>query len=242
MRKIETPVLEISNLCKSEKDKVIEGLNIIIPKGDSFAVVYENEKTAELLTDILGGKVKTQKGKIYFKGDDVTGEKNNFGVVGKKSNLVKMKNVADNAAVPIVKRGLARSMANVLVKKELKVFALDEYADKSVANLPKKEAARAELFAAYMCSHELMVIDEPFFDLNDEERAEELARLCNIQKSANISFLILTKNIDIAVKLSDTVMVVNDKFQSVGMVGVDKRRLDKTVEKIDELVVKSYKL
>lgn len=236
MRKIESPLLEVSNLCKTEKDKTIENFNINIARGNSLAILHKNRDTAELLTELLKGEVKAKKGKIYFKGVDATGQKNHFGVVGRKMDIAKTKSVADNAVMPIVKRGLSKSMANVLVSKELKTFELEDYGEKRVALLPKKIALRAELFTAYMCSHELMVIDEPLFALNGDEKKEELSYLLNIKKNANTTFLILTENPEIAVMLADTVMVVKDNMQSVDMVGVDSRRIDKTLEKINELL------
>ena len=42
MKKIASPILEISNLCKKEKNKNISRLNLIIAAGESMAVLYKN--------------------------------------------------------------------------------------------------------------------------------------------------------------------------------------------------------
>lgn len=235
MKKIAAPVLEISNLCKKEKNKSINRLNLIIAAGESMAVLYKNEENIELLCDILKGTKKAEKGKIFFKSTNVTGAKNSFGVVEKKPDIPKARTVTDLAAAPVVKRGLSRKMASVLVQKELGTFQLEEYGDKIAFLLPKNLSRRAELFNAYMCSHELIAIDEPFFDLGEKEREEELKLLEKVKKNSNLSLLLFTQDIDLAVRFTSSVMVVDDNTQSVGIIAVDPKKLEKTSAKIKEL-------
>ena len=235
MKKIAAPVLEISNLCKKEKNKTIERLNLIVPSGDSLSVLYKNEENIELLCDILKGVKKADKGKVFFKSMNVTGLKNFFGVVEKKSDVPKTRSVCDFAAAPIVKRGLSKKMALVLVKKELAGFDLSEYGNKAVSMLPENLLRRAELFNAYMCSHELIVIDDPFFGVDEKERIAELELFERIKNSSKLSLLLFTQDIKLAVRFSDTVMVVDDNTQSVGIISVDRKNMEKTEYKISEL-------
>lgn len=235
MKKVAGPILEISNLYKKVKNKTVERLNISILSGNTFAVLHKNSDNIELLTDIISGRIKTEKGKIFFKGDDVTGIRNVFGVIERKPEIPKLKTVSDFAALPVVKRGLSRNMAEVLVKKELSSFSLSEYGDKNCGKLPKNIALRAELFSAYMCSHELIVIDEPFGILNKDERMKEIEWFGCIKEKLNISLLFFTQDIDIALKLADTIMVVNDRTESVGIVSLDKKAMEKSSRKVKEL-------
>lgn len=236
MKKIAAPILEISNLCsKKEKNKSIDRLNLIIPKGESMAVLYKNETNIELLCDILNGSKKAEKGKVFFKSTNVTGAKNSFGVVEKKPDIPKTRTLSEFAAAPVVKRGLSKKMASVLIQKELAAFDLTDYGDKTVSLLPTNIARRAELFRAYMCSHELIAIDEPFSDLSDDERETELKLLENIKNNSELSLLLFTQDIDLAVRFASSVMVVDNNTQSVGIIAVDKRKIDRTVLKIKEL-------
>ena len=100
MKKIAKPIIELSNICRSDKKCSIERLDLSVPDGDSFAVVYTSPGSISLLLDILSGKVQPKKGKIFFKGDEITGTKNNFGVIKKDAPIPKRKTVADYAAVP----------------------------------------------------------------------------------------------------------------------------------------------
>ena len=235
MKKIAAPILEISNLCKKEKNKNISRLNLIIAAGESMAVLYKNEENIELLCDILKGTKKAEKGKIFFKSTNVTGAKNAFGVIEKKPDIPKTRTVIDFAAAPVVKRGLSRKMASVLVQKELNTFELEEYGDKTASLLPKNLSKRAELFNAYMCSHELIAIDEPFSDLEEKEREAELKLFEKVKNSSNLSLLIFTQDIDLAVRFTSSVMVVDDNTQSVGIIAVDPKKPERTAAKIKEL-------
>ncbi len=235
MKKLSVPILEVSNLIKKTKKADIERLTLNIPKGDTVAVLYKNEENISLLTEILSGKTKPEKGKIFFKGDDVTGVKNSFGVVYDMPVLSKNRTVSECASAPIVKRGLARSMACVLVSKEAKVFGLEEYIDSKIGSLPNAIAARAEVFAAYMCSHELIAINEPFCTVGEEERKAEIKLLLNLKNSSKLSLLVFTKDIETALQFGDYVMAVNEKTESAGIIACDKGKKEKTMQKVKEL-------
>ncbi len=235
MKKISSPVLEISNLYKTEKHKVIEKFNLILQSGESMALLYKNDENIELLCDILKGQKRVDKGKIFFKSADVTDSKNIFGVIEKKPEIPKTRSVIDIGCSPIVKRGLSKSMASVLVKKELGAFLLNEQGDKTAYLLPKNLKLRTEVFGAYMCSHELMAIDEPYLDLSPDQRETELELLEKVKRSVGLSLLVFTKDIDTAVRLADSVMIINDKTQSVGIISVDEKKIQKTKDKINEL-------
>ena len=169
---------------------------------------------------------KTRKALIerLNQSDDVTGEKNAFGVVFDSPVLSKNRTISECASSPIVKRGLARSMAVVLVQKEAKAFGLEEYIDNTIGSLPKNIAARAEVFTAYMCSHDLIAINEPFSTLNEDERKTETELLINLKNSTKLSLLIFTKDIDTALQFGDYIMVVNDKTESTGIIACENLR------------------
>ena len=225
MKKISSPVLEISNLYKTEKHKVIEKFNLILQSGESMALLYKNDENIELLCDILKGQKRVDKGKIFFKSADVTDSKNIFGVIEKKPEIPKTRSVIDIGCSPIVKRGLSKSMASVLVKKELGAFLLNEQGDKTAYLLPKNLKLRTEVFGAYMCS----------LDLSPDQRETELELLEKVKRSVGLSLLVFTKDIDTAVRLADSVMIINDKTQSVGIISVDEKKIQKTKDKINEL-------
>jgi len=235
MKKLSVPILEVSNLIKNTKKANIERLTLNVPKGDTVAVLHKNENNISLLTEILSGKTKPEKGKIFFKGDDVTGVKNAFGIVYDSPVLSKNRTVSECASAPIVKRGLARSMAVVLVQKEAKAFGLEEYINEKIGSLPHNIAARAELFTAYMCSHELIAINEPFSTLDEEERKAETKRLLDLKNSSKLSLLVFTKNIETALLFGDYIMVVNEKTESSGIIASEKGKKEKTQQKVKEL-------
>lgn len=235
MKKIAKPIIEISNIKHSSRKAAIEGMSLSVPNGDSFAVVCQKPDSVALILDIIAGKITPKSGKIFFKGDDVTGDKNNFGVVSSQARLPR-KTVAELAAAPIVKRGLSRSLTSVLVDKELKSFGLSGIAEQTVSKLPEKTAAQAVLFAAYMCSHELMVIDEPFSTLAKNERDEEIKRLARLRREKKVSLLVFTKDVEIAAALADSVMVADDNMRSRGIIAVEERTREKSIDRLNDLL------
>ena len=236
MKKLSKPILELSNICRTDKSGTVERLNLSISSGDCFAVVYDSDKNISLLTEILSGRVPLKKGKIFFKGDDVTGSKNVFGIVTSSPSMPKLKTVAAYAATPVVKRGLSRSMADVLIRKEMKPFGLTELADEKCLSLSQSNAVKAAIFTAYMCSHELMVIHDPFSKLPDEQRKEALEWFNDMRTQTQISLLLFTKDIDLAVETADYVMAVDKNTASNGIIAVDKKKKERAKEQIEPLI------
>ena len=235
MKKISKPILELSNICRSDKKGAVERLDLSVPSGESFAVIYSEPGGISLLLEMLGGRISPKKGKIFFKGDDITGTKNVFGVVKKGSSFPKLKTVAEAAAAPVVKRGLSRALAGVLVQKEIAAFGLGGIENDGFSKLSTQTGIRALIFAAYMCSHELIVIDEPFSEIAGEERINELEWLSDLRRRHNISLLVFTQDIDTAVMLGDYVMVVDKSTSSKGIIAVEKGKEDKVKARLEDL-------
>ena len=238
VKKIEKPILELSSISRSDKKSNIDGLTLSVPGGSSFGVLYKNDDNISLLLEILSGRVPPKKGKVFFKGDDVTGVKNVFGVVPKESGKQKRKTVCEAAGAPVVKRGLSRELAGVLVKKELAAMGLSQLGEKQFSQLSESERATAYIFCAYMCSHEFMVIDEPFSALEGDERGEALEWLNKLRKSSKLCLLTFTKDIDTAVRLSDYVMVADKNTASAGIISVENGKEKRAAEQLSELYEK----
>lgn len=234
MRKIESPILEVSNVSKKNKSASIENMTFSLNRGDCFVVLHKSAKSAELAAGIISGKITPNKGKIFFKSEDVTGQRAVFGTVGRKLSISKRKTVCENAVTAPVKKGLVRAMAAVLVRKELPSFELEQYADTPVSSLSPSQALRTELFSAYMCSHELMLVEEPYSDFEENVRADELKWLSEIAGKNGLALLIFTENIDTAIALGNTVMIADSKMKAVGTIGVDRNNLEKSRAKIEE--------
>lgn len=235
MKKIAFPVLEVSGIVKKNKKVNIDSFNIVVGSGECAAVIHNSSGSVQTLVNILSGGLSADKGKNFFKGDNITGQDNIFGCVGKKPSVSKIKTVTLNGAAPLVKRGLSRTVSSVASKKELHVFGLEACADSRTGSLSAEDFYKAELFAAYMCSHEFIVIDEPFGCLDGELYDKNIEWLKSISEKTNLSMLIFTQKIDTAIKLASTVMVTDDKMRSVGIIGVDSQNPEKTRMRIEQL-------
>ncbi len=235
MKKIAQPILELSNISRSDKKSEVEKLNLSIPAGDCFVVLHSCPDNISLITEILSGRVAPKKGKIFFKGEDVTGRRNIFGIIKKDPQLPKFKTTAENASAPLLKRGLPRSVSNVLVKKELALVGLEDIADSQISKLPLQQALRALVFSAYMCSHELIAIDEPFSQLPEKERQAELAWLNDFRNKNKSSLLIFTEDIETALMLGDYVMMLDSHASSAGIVAIIGEK-DKARKRITDVL------
>lgn len=232
MRKIAKPIIELSGINHITKKAAVERFSLSLPTGDTYAVLHKSPQDISMLIDIIAGK-QPKSGKIFFRGDDITGTKNSFGVIRSSSSLPK-KTVCDFASSIIIRRGLSRATTDVLVRKELTGFGLSESADKNIAKLDAEQAEQAVVFGAYMCSHELIVIDEPFARLEEKERLHMIEWLDKLRHDKNVSLLIFTENLATALALSDCVMTVGKGCESKGIIAVDKKK-ERAEEKLREL-------
>ena len=99
-------ILRVDNVYKSFNDRlVLKDINIKLNKGELVSLVGVSGSGKTTLFNIIAGLLAPDQGKVYLKGEDVTGQAGNISYMLQKDMLLPYMTIIDNVSLPLVLRG-----------------------------------------------------------------------------------------------------------------------------------------
>ena len=208
-------LLEINQLffSYSPDKELFRNLNLKIERGRIIALAGESGCGKSTLLNLIYGLLDWEKGEIIFDGKPVYGPKKNIvpgesemKLVAQNYDLMPYATVADNV-------GKFISNINLQDKKEkvqqlLKVVGLEEYANIHPKYLSGGQQQRVAIARALSVMPKLLLLDEPFSNLDYSRKIELRERLFNYAKEKDISLIISTHEIQEVMPWLDQIIVL----------------------------------
>jgi len=171
--------------------------------------------------DLVGGFVEAERGKIFFKGQDITrmspeeraglGISRTFQQIGLFKELTVLENLA--LVAPISGLGWWKRLFSVRVAEQvalekvghlLEKFGLSDRLNMPAGKLSTGQQRLLEIIRAVMLPHELLLLDEPTAGLNPVAR-ERIAELLGELKGTNDTVVIIEHDMEFVRVVSDLV-------------------------------------
>jgi len=210
-------LLEINHLFFSHsRDKeLFRNLNLKIEKGRIIALAGESGCGKSTLLNLIYGLLDWERGEIIFDGKPIYGPKKNIvpgesemKLVAQNYDLMPYATVADNVGKFISNINLKEKKEKVL--ELLHVVGLDEYADTLPKYLSGGQQQRVAIARALSVMPKLLLLDEPFSNLDFSRKIELRERLFNFVKGKDISLIISTHEIQEVMPWLDQIVVLQD--------------------------------
>lgn len=209
--------------------KAVNDFDLVVRKGKITSLIGPNGAGKTTLFNTITGIYKPVKGRVLFRGEDITGLKPHT----------------------IIPRGLARTFQNIRLfpeltcienvmsslhcharsgiwssifrlpgqrKEELSILksaayrlhqiGLWEFRNELAKNLPYGKQKLLEIARALASEPELLILDEPSSGLNDKE-TEELMSFLNRIKDEGCTMLLIEHDMNVVMGISDTVTVMD---------------------------------
>jgi molybdopterin-binding protein len=184
----------------------IENLNI--ETGALWALLGPNGAGKSVLLRILAGLEAPASGEYYFEGNLMTRTKNLLALRRRISltfqeALLFNRPVRQNIALGLKFRGVPASSIESKVRHWANVLKIGHLLDRPALQLSGGEAQRVTLARALVLEPELLLLDEPFGDLDEPTRLELLFELKAVLKTHNITAIMVTHNREESLEFSD---------------------------------------
>jgi len=199
--------------------RAVDGVNMIIQKGTTLAVVGESgcgkttlARTIALLTMPTGGDVIFDGKSIAGRSTDTREVYRNMQIVFQDpdSSLDPNVKVGDSIGEPLY--GLMKWTKNRVdeaIKRSLAVVGLPpDVADRLPTQLSGGQKQRVAIARAIGPQPKLVILDEPTSALDASVQAQILKLLLDLQKEFSLSYMLITHNIAVAEYMSDFMMVM----------------------------------
>ena len=197
--------------------RVLEGLDLDIPRGGVSAILGASGCGKTTLLQVIGGSSRPLAGDVHVFGQDVHALgrdalyalRRRIGMMFQKGGLFGDMTVFDNIAFPMREHTtLGESAIADLVKLKLHAVGLRGAAHLLPAELSGGMARRVALARAIALDPELIIYDEPFAGLDPIT----LNVICNLIRTLNDALgatsVVVTYDVAEALKLADTLFVM----------------------------------
>ena len=210
-------LLQIKNLhfAHHPEKALFRNFNLNIPAGKIVALAGESGCGKSTLLSIIYGLLDWQEGEIILDGTRLFGPKANIvpgehemKFVAQHYDLMPYATVAENVGKFLSNINLAQKQQRIA--ELLEVVGLTEYADAFPKNLSGGEQQRVAIARALSVLPKLLLLDEPFSNLDFSRKIELRERLFNYVKKENISLLISTHEIQEVMPWLDQIVILKD--------------------------------
>lgn len=210
-------LLEINNLHFSHtKDKpLFNNLNIKFEEGKIIALAGESGCGKSTLLNLIYGLLDWESGEIIFNGTQLYGPKGNL-VPGE----AEMKFVAQNFDLmpySTVAENVGKFISNIDLKKKketvtelLEVVGLEEFADILPKYLSGGQQQRVAIARALSVLPKLLILDEPFSNLDFPRKIELREKLFRYVKEHHISLIISTHELQDIMPWLDQIVILQE--------------------------------
>ncbi|MFN8052818.1 MAG: ABC transporter ATP-binding protein [Acidimicrobiales bacterium] len=209
------PAAEIAGLTKSfGGTPVLTGVDLTVGDGELVALLGPSGCGKSTLLRLVAGLDRPDTGTVTLAGRVVSGpsemvapERRGVGLVFQNGALFPHLDVARNVGY-----GLERSQrrSGPRIDEMLAMVGMSDVADRSVDSLSGGQQQRVALARALAPSPSLMLMDEPFSNLDTILRTRLRREVSDVVRSLGVSVLFVTHDRDEAFTFADRVAVMRD--------------------------------
>ena len=206
-------ILEIENLSKSYESKleVVSDCSFSIESGNICAIVGESGSGKSTLFKLIAGLERPEKGSIKVKEKIVSNDKfivapkdRNVGLVFQDFSLFPHMTVKENIEFGLVKN------KNKKIEELLKIIRMENFLNRYPHELSGGQQQRVSLARSLALDPSLLLLDEPFSNLDTELKSKLRKDVRTIIKEIGTSSIFITHDILDALDIADEIIFMDN--------------------------------
>jgi iron(III) transport system ATP-binding protein len=221
------PEIHVDGLVKTFGDqRALDEVSFAVEEGELFTLLGPSGcgKSTTLMS--IAGFQQPDEGRIvvgdetFFDADrrvSVAAERRNLGIVFQSYAVWPHMTVFGNLAFPLKVRKLKRSAIRTRVLEVLELVEMRNYEKRYPHQLSGGQQQRVALARALVYSPSVLLLDEPFSNLDAKLRERARVWVKDLQRTLGLTTIFVTHDQDEALSMSDRVVVMNaGRVQQVG--------------------------
>lgn len=191
---------------RQKKIVALKDIDLSVKEGEFLCIVGPSGCGKTTLLRILAGLEKQTWGKVIIRSKNP--EKPLTSMVFQGESVFPWMTVQENVAYSLRIRGFSSSKRREIVDRYLKLMGLDGFADAFPHQLSGGMKQRINVARAFVSDPEILLMDEPFGALDEQNRLILQQELLKIWEGSGKTSLFITHSIDEALVLADRIMVM----------------------------------
>jgi len=217
-------MLQVEAVNKSFEDfMAVSGANLTVGKGEIVAVIGPNGAGKTTLFNLITGALKRDRGKIIFKGEDISelppyeickkGISRSYQIVNIFPRLTVFKNVQVAVLSQQRKsRKLFQPAKNMVVSETKDILESVGLLDKAhgiAGSLSHGDQKILEIAIALGNEPELLILDEPTAGMSPEETSATMELIKRLAQMRGLTILFCEHDMDIVFSIAESIMVMH---------------------------------
>ncbi|MBQ5863538.1 MAG: ABC transporter ATP-binding protein [Peptococcaceae bacterium] len=202
--------LEVNHINKSFDGKpILQDISITLNQGELVSLLGVSGGGKTTLFNIIAGPLPPDEGNVILNGKDITNQPGQISYMMQKDLLLPYRTIEDNAALPLLLKGVNKRDARTQVSPLFAQFGLEGTQKKYPAQLSGGMRQRAALLRTYLFSQDVALLDEPFSALDTLTKRSIHQWYLDVMEKIQLTTLFITHDIDEAILLSDRIYLLS---------------------------------
>ena len=205
--------LDIKNLSKRyDKKSAIENINIELEKGKILCILGPSGCGKSTILKSIGGFLNLDTGSIILDGKEISkldAADREVATVFQSYALFPNMNVIENVSYGLKFRYKDKRKIRELALEMIEKVGLEGYEKKEISSLSGGEQQRVALARSLVIRPKLLLLDEPFSNLDAKLRVQMQAQIKKLQREFDISMIFVTHDQAEAFSIADKIILMN---------------------------------
>lgn len=194
-----------------DKLLVLDDISFNVAKGEFLCIVGPTGCGKTTFLNSLTGLYQATSGSILINGEPVDLKKHNISYIFQEYSTMPWLSVEENIAYGLKIRHTPKPIIREKTERMLKLVGLEKYREYYPNELSASMLQRVVIARAFATEPELLLMDEPYGQLDIELRFRLEDELIRLWKETGTTVIFITHNIEEAVYLGERIMVLTNK-------------------------------
>lgn len=193
---------------KGEPRLVVDNVSFDVYDNEFFVLLGPGQCGKSVIINIMAGLLKQDSGEVTLDGEKVVGPNPKLGMIFQKLGLMPWKTVMENVELGPQLRGVDKKERREKAQYYINLVGLTGFENHFPHQLSGGMKQRVGIARAYTNDPEIIIMDEPFGQLDAQTRyamQNEVARIWSEEKR---TVIFITNNIEEAIYLGDRIQLL----------------------------------
>ena len=190
---------------------VLDDISFDVMQGEFLCIVGPTGCGKTTFLNSITGLYQATSGRILINGEPVDLKKHNISYIFQEYSTMPWLNVAQNVAYGLQIKRMPADVIKEKTERMLRLVGLADYRDYFPKELSASMLQRVVIARAFATEPELLLMDEPYGQLDVELRFHLEDELIRLWKETGTTVIFITHNIEEAVYLGERIMVLTNK-------------------------------
>ena len=188
----------------------IKDVSFDVHDGEFLVILGPGRCGKTVLLNIIAGLEQQTEGKVVYNGREWKGVNPEISMVFQKLALMPFKTVMENVELGLKFRGMSKVQRREIAQHYIELVGLKGFEKSYPTQLSGGMKQRVGIARAYAADPKLLIMDEPFGQLDAQTRYQMQEEILRIWEKEKRTVIFVTNNIEEACYLGDRIILLSD--------------------------------